>query len=439
MFIFTKLSRRTCTAAPVLASLLLAPLQAAASQTNSAFVSQSEGGSVSSTHITLRAALETAWALHPVSRASSSRTAELEARSRASQALTSGPASVSLAHRTDALSGNTGLREVEAEIEVPLWNAGVRLATQNQVIADSTALAWQQKNAQLKLAGEVRESAAQLALARAERDSAARKYLESTQLAEDIERRVKAGELARVDALQARASAQLAQGLLAQSDSALQRTLGQWAALTGQNQVAGLEEAAPGAHNQNSSGDPIALQTLQSDHPALKAAHAEVQSAWTRLTLTEADRRDPMALGLGVTRERGTAGANLETSVRLALRIPLGNSSRNAPKLAAARAELDMAQAQSDAVVRQTEADITAARSDLEAARSQVTLAAQRVTLSSQMHSLVIKSHLLGESDLPTRMRADNEKTDADLSLARARIALQRAISQLNQALGYLP
>ena len=439
MSLFSNSLRRSCTVAPALASLFLALPPAAVAQTNIAPIPQSGAVSALSTPTTLRAALEAAWALHPVSRASGNRTAELEARARAAQSLTSGPASVGLAHRTDAWSGDSGLREVEAEIEVPLWNLGVRRATQNQVTAAATALAWQQKMAQLKLAGEVRESAAQVALARAERDSAARKHLESTQLAEDIERRVKVGDLARVDAMQARASAQLAQGLLAQGEAVLQRAVGQWRALTGQNQVASLEEALPGAFVQNSAGTAIDLQAVLSDHPALQAAQAEMQSARVRLKLTEADRRDPLALGLGVTRERAAAGANLETSVRFALRIPLGGDSRNAPKLATARAELDAAQAQADAVVRQTEADIAAAQADLEAARRQEALAAQRATLSSQMQSLVVKSHRLGESDLPTRMRADNEKFDAELSLARARIELQRAVSQLNQSLGYLP
>jgi cobalt-zinc-cadmium efflux system outer membrane protein len=117
----------------------------------------------------------------------------------------------------------------------------------------------------------------------------------------------------------------------------------------------------------------------------------------------------------------------------------LGSGGRNATKLAAARAELDAAQAQADVVLRQLDADVTAAHAALDAARSQEALAAQRAALSQQMQALVAKSHRLGESDLPTRMRADNEKLDADLSLARARIELQRAISQLNQSLGYLP
>jgi len=63
----------------------------------------------------------------------------------------------------------------------------------------------------------------------------------------------------------------------------------------------------------------------------------------------------------------------------------------------------------------------------------------ERARLSTEVQALVAKAYRLGESDLPTRLRADSEKFEADLSLARARVGLQRAVSQLNQALGLLP
>ena len=436
MFIFSNSLRRRFAVFPALASAFLALPLIAVAQTSTPRISQPGAASAlnpSGTFISLRAALDAAWALHPASRAYGNRSAELEARARAAQSFVSGSPSVGLAHRTDVLSGDAGLREYEAEVAIPLWNPGVRGATQNQVTADRSALDWQKSIERLKLAGEVREAAAQVALARAEREGAARKHLEATELVNDVERRVKAGETARVDALQARSSAQLAQGLLAQSEVTLFRALGQWRALTGQSQAASLDEPLPSAAAQ-----PLTTP-VQNEHPALQAAQAQVQSAHARLALTEADRRDPMELGLGVTRERAAAGASVDTSVRFALRIPLGGDSRNAAKLAAALAELDTAQAQADAVARQTEADVAAAHAGLDAARSKEAFAAQRATLSTQMQALVAKSYQLGESDLPTRMRADNEKLDANLSLARARIELQRAISQLNQSFGTLP
>lgn len=439
MYLFSNSLQRRCAVVSALASAFLALPLIAVAQTSTPPTSQSGTASAHNTPstpgtlVSLRSALEAAWALHPASRASGNRSAELEARARAAQSFVAGSPSVGLAHRTDALSGDAGLREYEAEVAIPLWNPGVRGATQNQVAADISALDRQKSTERLKLAGEVREAAAQVALARAEREGAARKHLEATELVNDVERRVKAGETARVDALQARASAQQAQGQMALQDAALLRVLGQWRALTGQSQAADLQEPLLGSAAQNSSA------YLPAEHPALQAAQAQVRSAQARLALTEADRRDPMELGLGVTHERPATGANLETSVRFALRIPLGGDNRNAAKLAAALAELDAAQAQADAVVRQTEADVAAAHAGLDAARSQEAFAAQRATLSTQMQALVAKSYQLGESDLPPRMRADNEKLDADLSLARARIELQRAISQLNQSLGHLP
>ncbi len=443
MFAFSDLLRRRCAVAPALVGVLVALAPAAVAQNSphtSAHASDPAGTAgplntpgTPGTPLSLRSALEAAWALHPASRAAGNRWAELEARALAAQTFTPGSPTVGWAHRTDALSSNAGLREYEAEVAVPLWNPGVRGATQHQVAADRGALEWQLRSERLRLAGEVRDAAAQVAWARAECEGAARKHLEASALAQDVERRVKAGETARVDALQAHASVQLAQGQLAQHDAALVRALGQWRALTGQTQEANLDEPLPDAAAQT----PATI--VQNEHPALQTAMAQIQSARARLALTEADRRDPMELGLGVTRERAAAGASPETSVRFAVRIPLGGDSRNAARRSAALAELDAAQAQADAIARQTQADVAAARAGLDAARSQETFATQRATLSTQMQALVAKSYRLGESDLPTRMRADNEKLDADLALARARIELQRAVAQLNQSLGTLP
>lgn len=164
-----------------------------------------------------------------------------------------------------------------------------------------------------------------------------------------------------------------------------------------------------------------------------------MDSAQARLSLVQADQRDPMEIGVGLSQERAAFGANPDTSLRFALQIPLGGENRNAPRAAAARAELDAAQAQADAVTRQVQADIAIAISALDVAQRQAMLAGEQSRLTTEVQVLIAKSHQLGESDLPTRLRADNEKFDADLSLARARIEVQRAMAQLNQALGLLP
>lgn len=378
--------------------------------------------------LSLREALDAAWTLSPAARSADSRRAQLQARERAASSWINGSPSAVLAQRSDRFNNNVGLREYEAELELPIWSPGVRGATQRELTALRLGFEPQQLVARLKVAAEVREAAANLAVARTERDLAERKHNEALVLAQDVERRVKAGDVARVDSLLAQSGAQQAASGREQAEQALSRLQNQWLALTGLAAVPSLEEPMP-------SANPV----MGPDHPAIQAAQTRVQAAQAALELSETDKRDPMAVGVGVTRERSAFGAASENTLRLALKIPFGTDSRNAPRIAAARAELDAAQAEAEMTQRQTRGELASALAELDAARRTLASMTERARLSSEVQSLVAKSYHLGESDLPTRLRADSEKFETDLSLARARVGLQRAVSQLNQALGLLP
>jgi cobalt-zinc-cadmium efflux system outer membrane protein len=371
----------------------------------------------------LREATEAAWSLTPQARALQQRRAELDARERAAASFLAGPPSVALSHRTDRIGSNGGLRETEAELSAPLWWPGVRSASATQVEADRAAFERQQLLARSKVAAEVRELAAQAALAQIERQIALRKADEARSIAADVARRVKAGDSARVDQLQAEGILQQAAIAQSQADAALARLQAQWRALTGLERIAPLDEVA---------GQPA-------ESAAVAAAQAVVRAAQAKLQLTAADRRDPLEVGVGVTRERSAFGAANERSIKLSLRVPLGSESRNAPKLAAARAEVDAAEAEADAAQRTADSERVAAAGELEAARRAEAAAAQRARLATEVQTLIAKSFRLGESDLPTRLRAEAERFDAELAQARAQVETRRAISKLNQAYGLLP
>lgn len=381
------------------------------------------GAANAQTSPSLREAVDAAWALSPQARALQNRQAELDARDRAASSLISGPPSVTLSHRTDRVGNNGGRREYEVEVAAPLWAPGVRGATADFARADRTALERQLMLARSKVAAEVRELAAQFASAQIEQQVATRKLEEARTLAADIERRVKAGDAARVDLLLAQSTVNQAAATLAQADSALNRVQGQWRPLTGMNNFATLDE----------------LVGAPQEHPALAAGDAQLRAAQAKFALTAADRRDPMEVGVGMTRERSAFGAASETSLRLSLRVPFGSDNRNAPKLAAARAEVDTAQAELDAAQRQVDAERQATQNELDTARRTEAFAAERARLSSEAQTLIAKAYRLGESDLPTRLRADNERFDAELAHAKARVETRRAIAKLNQALGILP
>ena len=383
---------------------------------------------------TLRQALDAAWEISSQSRSLDNRRSELAAKEKAAGSWIFGEPVAALAQRTDRLNKNDGFRELEAEIELPLWNRGVRAATQADVAAQRLGFDGQFALSKLKLAGELRALAASAASAQVELDLNKRKLLEANALTQDLMRRVKAGENARVDALQTQVLVQQAQAAMAQAEGQLARLQSHWRSLTGLATVAPLEEKlAPIATNEFISAP------VSADHPALRQSQAQLSGAQAKLALVNADKRDPMSVGVGIARERGSFAASNETTLRVALRIPLGGDNRNAPRQAAARAELDASQADLDALQRQLLAEVAAANAELLAARTVQIAASERVRLSTEVQTLITKSWRLGDSDLPTRLRADNEQFEASLSLARADIDVQRAIANLNQAHGVFP
>ena len=332
---------------------------------------------------TLREAVDAAWLLSPQARALASRQAELDARSRAAGAFLAGPPSVALAHKSGR-GAASGAHETEGEISAPLWAPRLRSATAAQVDADRAALAAQAAAVQLKLASEARELSAAFAVAEFERDLATRKAGEAATLAADTERRVRAGDSARVDLLRAQAALREAQSAGANAEGAVSRALANWRALTGLAQPATLDAA----------------QGREGEHPLVQAAQANVRAARAKLEVTDADRRDPVEVGVGFVRERPGGGVPTESAVKLSLRVPLGGDIRNGARVAAARAELDGAEAELDAARRAAASEREAAVGGTGRGPSRRTAGRERERFAREAQELIAQSHRLGESDL---------------------------------------
>ena len=78
-------------------------------------------------------------------------------------------------------------------------------------------------------------------------------------------------------------------------------------------------------------------------------------------------------------------------------------------------------------------------RLDLETAERQLQMAGQRRELTADNLALAEKSFALGESDLPTLLRARANALEAEALLNRQQVALGASRSRLNQVLGVLP
>lgn len=376
----------------------------------------------------LKDAVEAAWRRQPLAQAREARAEEFTARQNAAGALLPGPPALHIEHETDQISRNQGLRKFNGEIAVPLWLPGQQERARTLIGAERGAYDGHFAAARLLLAGEVRDTY-WLARATTAEAQLAQAALEGvTALEADVARRVKAGELARIDGNRALAEAQFQRITLVEAQARAQRAFEQFRALTGFAQL-------PNADETRVTPQRPALDT----HPLVAAAGQSAQAARARVAQAAGDTRDAPELGVGAAQARADATRPWEQTVTLRLRIPFGSDNRNRPRITAASAELMEAQALQARTAARVEAEMAAAERERQAALAALPLAQSRALLARDTQQLIARGFAAGEFDLPTRLRAEREHKEALLGEARARIEAGRADSRLKQAYGLMP
>ena len=376
---------------------------------------------------TLRDAVERAWLRQPANQAQTARAEEFAAKRDAAQALFPEPPSLSISNRDDRLHRNQGARELSAAIALPLWLPGEQGRQGAVVSAERDQYDTALVAAKLRLAGEVRDAFWQARLAENELALTRRKAEEAAVLAADVDRRVKAGDLARVDLNQAQAAERLARAALTEAEIKIFRARQGFNVLTGSDTLPDGEEAlGAGAVNVDS-------------HPLLAPLQRTVAATQARLNLATQSLRGNPELEFGLRRERGLFDEPYAHSLEVRFRLPFATDARNKPRIAAANAELIEAQAAFGLERARLAAELEAALRELGQARQVMQLTETRFTLAADTQRLLAKAFVLGELDLITRLRAENERFEAELAHARARVEADRAVSRLNQAQGILP
>ena len=375
----------------------------------------------------LRDAVEAAWTRQPLAQARPARAEEFAAKRDAAQALFPEPPSLSVSNRDDRFHRDQGSREFDVGIALPLWLPGEQGRQAAIVSAERDQYDTTLAAAKLKLAGEVRDAYWQVRLSENELALARRKAEEAALLAADVERRVKAGDLARVDLNQAQAAERLARAALAEAGIKTFRANQGFSVLTGLSKLADGEEA-------------LATQAVSvDDHPLLAPLQRAVATTQAKLNLATQSLRNNPELELGLRRERGLFDEPYAHSLEVRFRLPFATDARNKPRIAAANGEMIEAQAAYNLERAKVAAETEAARRELEQARTVAQLTQARFALAADTQRLLAKAFALGELDLISRLRAENERFEAELSFTRAALEASRAVSRLNHAQGMLP
>jgi cobalt-zinc-cadmium efflux system outer membrane protein len=379
----------------------------------------------------LRELFDAAWARQPEATALQMRRDAAQARRQAAGAWTPEPPSLEASHKTDRLMRNDGAREVEVGIAVPLWLPGERRSTVTLADAEVAAVESRAQAARVRLAAVVRDAWWNWQRASVEVDIARGQLDNARRIAADVGRRAKAGELARADQHQADGAVAAAEAVLAHAEAAASAAQQQIKALSG-NAVVALPM-------ETSASEPEPLAPETSVHPALAETQDRATLAERAATLAATQSRANPEVTLATTRDRGASGERYGQTVTLAVRIPFGGGPRHDSRVATARADAAEAQAQLALDRNRLQSERDAAQARVVAARIQLAAAERRATLARETRGFFEKSFRLGESDLPTRLRIENEATEAERQAARSRVDLAAAISAWRQSLGLLP
>lgn len=373
----------------------------------------------------LHAAVEAAWQRSPQARTLTARRDETAAGREAAQSWIAGSPTIGLSQRSDRWTNRTGVREDEVSLSAPIWLPGQKSARQNQAEANALELDAQLANAKLALAGDVRDRLWAIVAARESLDEAAehQRHLEAT--ANEVMRRVNAGDLARTDGLLAQQEVFAAKTAVMEARVKVQEALLRYTVLTGLPDV--------------ETPEPEPLVAPRSDpHPRILAARAGIHSAQAALNVVNKTRSEPPTLGVAMRRERDASTATA-SSVVLAVQIPIGTNARNRPLETAAQTQIASATAEAAQAEAALNADINLAREQVAASRQALEAASSRLAMAREHMQLIDKAFRLGERGLVDQLRAQTLLHEAATAERQQRVAMGLAHARLNQALGIIP
>ena len=346
---------------------------------------------------------------------------------KAAQPLAGDP-TFNLKYETDAIGSDLGYREWEGGVELPLWSPGQsreykREAGRTMSVADATLNA-----RRLEVAGKVRDRLWMLALARGELEQAQSALQIAQGLADDVKRRVDAGELPRSDLLLADKDVLTRTDAVAQAENRVAQAEGVFRNFTG------LESALI------PQWEPIpASRELPENHPQLVLVDAKVELASAHRDRVEGERHSGPNVWLGGKTFKEQSGTGYDSAVGIEVSIPFGSVAHAAPALAKAGAALTEAQVEREHSHHQLAEALYIATLEYERTTEAQQRAQRRQELAEASLDISRRAFELGETDLVRLLQVQADAIDARHDQQIRQLDVGQAIARLNQSLGVIP
>jgi outer membrane protein TolC len=348
-------------------------------------------------------------------------------RRQASSLLADDPAFM-LRHENDSYIDNNGFRQWEGGLEMPLWLPGQREQRRRVATATDNEADGIQRLQRWRVAGEVRELLWSLRITETELALSEQAVESAGVLESDVDKRYRAGELARTDLILARKEVLARKSERVSAASRHKSLLREYRTWTGLSELpADIRER------------PAEATGIPDNHPALDAARRSATRAREQRNQVRTEKRANPLLTLGGKTERAESGLSYDTAMTVEVNLPLGTRSHAAVRVAQAERGLTQATVELAQVRRDLENELIRATTEREGAGEALQLAEQQYALAGDGLRLTRRAFELGESDLFTLLQARGQALAAERELRLRRHELEHATARVNQALGVIP
>lgn len=353
---------------------------------------------------------------------------EAEALQQRGNSFLAGAPSIAMRYQDDLPGDDIGSREIETELELPLWNWGQRSA--GQAVAEQAYLAANKQSSMIKLkvAGLVRNALWDMQLESLRYQQAKVTLSISEKLLSKIKRRVELGDLPRADLLLAQTDQLQKRSLLIQAEAEMMHVRKSYMSLTQ------LSEIPADFKEQQSS-----LLEINQDHPSLAALNAAVQRKQAEVDWVKSAGSGQNSFILGGKSEKDDKNGDDIESMSVEVSIPFGGSAHLAPEIAAANLKLTEVLAQRAHLFRQLEKQYHEARHALEVIRAELTIADELKQIAQEHLKITNLSFSAGEINLMDLLKIQARTNNAIAHANEHEIMLQKNIALYNQSVGVLP
>jgi outer membrane protein TolC len=387
----------------------------------------------------LKSFYESSWERQPDYKSYQYRVEAALAKQKIASSLLVSPASVEVAQKTDRANSNQGASETILGLGIPLWLWNERSSSINLADAEYKKLLSQYYLSQLRIAAEVRDAYWTYQRSKIESDLALRRYENARILAQDVEKRFKAGDLSRADLHQANGALASSEAFLVEAQANVINAEQRVRSLLGSEYLKKIQFGDIAKNIEPLPKVPENLSGLDTGLPIVAALIDQLEVAKKAVDLAKSQTRASPQLQILTTNSREVYGVPHQQSFTVGLTIPFGSEARNTNRLASATAEMVDSEVrlsyERESALSNVESNVALVKS----AQMKLGAADKRSNLANETRQFFEKSFRIGETDLPTRLRIELEAVDANRQAAIAKINYAVSVSNLRQALGLLP